>query len=216
MVLALALVVTWPFLGDVDHDPQKSAAAQGGYPGGGGSGVTGRPILDVAAFLPVIPGTVGLTCTNYHFSPVCCPEVTALGNGIVSSTSDSKDLALCAVPSASYVGGFIQNTSLSMFHTASDFSLAAGNGGSGCAPCGSGGVSGSGLPELEIVRQHRYRDQTEVSSFGPAVFSNYDVHLYLQHSGDGTSDTMRARPSTVRCTVPAASRHSPMIHLAGA
>lgn len=103
-------------------------------------------------------------------------------------TAPTKELPGSQIPTNSE-GSFIQNSTFSFYHTALDFGFGTASD-AGCSSCSSTGISGSGLPELEIVRRHRFRDQTEPSSFGPAVFSNYDIHLYLHHSGDGTTDTI--------------------------
>jgi hypothetical protein len=57
----------------------------------------------------------------------------------------------------------IDNYSLSYIHDASDYASQGG---------------------LRIQRRHRFRSMTEPSSFGPGVFSNYDIRLHLYNYGD--------------------------------
>jgi hypothetical protein len=42
------------------------------------------------------------------------------------------------------------------------------------------GKATSPVPQFSLERRHRYRDLTQVGSFGPGVFSQYDtkVHIY--------------------------------------
>jgi len=76
---------------------------------------------------------------------------------------------------------FVENQTMNYHHIAVDYSAAGGSASGGCAPCGNAGSpnNGANLPTLEIGRRHRYRDMTEVSSFGPGVFLNYDTKLHF-------------------------------------
>ena len=72
----------------------------------------------------------------------------------------------------------VNNIFANHHHISYDYKI--GKPGAGCAPCGSsGGANSSGLSELAIIRQHRYRESSRGGSFGPGVFTNYDSRLTL-------------------------------------
>ena len=86
---------------------------------------------------------------------------------------DKKYPAYVEMDPVSYQGSVIDNRTLNHHHIAYDFKPAIADG------CGSCGVPGfeSVMPQLVIERRHRYRDQTWLSSFGPGVYSNFDIAL---------------------------------------
>ena len=77
---------------------------------------------------------------------------------------------------------FIDNKTYNFIHEAVD--VAKGNQASGCAPCGASSP-GNGIPQASFLRIHRFRNTTEQSSFGPGVFSSWDISLSLFKDGQG-------------------------------
>ena len=72
----------------------------------------------------------------------------------------------------------IDNGNLTYRHEADDYAAAAQGG--GCAPCGGsalGDIDGTSRPSLRLRRIHRYDMQDWPSSYGPGVFSGYDLRL---------------------------------------
>jgi hypothetical protein len=55
---------------------------------------------------------------------------------------------------------------------------------SGCSSCGIGlGTVSTPKPTLQLARYCRFRDITEPSSFGPGIFSSFDISLSIMHDG---------------------------------
>ncbi len=75
-------------------------------------------------------------------------------------------------------GSYISFYSDIHIHDATDYLAPnASAGGSGCGSCGSSAPTVGKLESLEIKRYHNSRKITRYSSFGPGVYSNYDVQL---------------------------------------
>ena len=73
-------------------------------------------------------------------------------------------------------GSLIDNLSMSHIHFGVDYKVELKT--EGCAPCGAKS-SRSSVPVVGFMRYHRMRNVTEHSSFGPGIFSNWDVSLKL-------------------------------------
>jgi hypothetical protein len=75
------------------------------------------------------------------------------------------------------IGSTVDNVRMSHQHDATDYLVSMSQ--PSCSTC-SAGFDGTGLlPSLGIKRYHRYIDSDWHGSFGPGVFSNYDVMLNL-------------------------------------
>ncbi len=136
----------------------------------------------------VVGGTTLKTCINYSNvatkKPICEPCGTCTSeNGSSASESDSNTIT------GYDVGGVIASQSMIDFkfnhiHFAFDYNSLTAL--SGCAPCGADSSSKQNhLPSLVLGRYHRFRDITEQSSFGPGIFSNYDMTLTISPEGAG-------------------------------
>ncbi|MDA3961500.1 MAG: hypothetical protein PF961_11970, partial [Planctomycetota bacterium] len=101
-----------------------------------------------------------------------CPPTDAVGD-FNSSGQDPYGLV-------QQVASTINNAQLSHVHEASDFQFQLP---AGCAPCGSGGIAGTSLPQLSLQRRHRYLDVDHQGSFGPGVFAGFDVRLHFYDDG---------------------------------
>jgi len=194
LCLSLVLILVCPFLTTRrDTDPQKSASgqspivAQAIVAASVGQAVVaqsspGSPaVLPVSTLLPIIPGSTGFgsQCWNSTCGIFNCPTPggtpIALGSPPQFNPTTGVNLNTFTSPS------FVENQTMNYHHIAVDYSAAGGSASGGCAPCGNAGSpnNGANLPTLEIGRRHRYRDMTEVSSFGPGVFLNYDTKLHF-------------------------------------
>lgn len=93
----------------------------------------------------------------------------------------------CCPPESQGEGSIINKTAGSHYHHAFDYRtlLPSAQNQAGCAPCGAQtqGLPGS-LPGFEIKRIHQYRWLSQRSSFGPGVFSSYDISLELSTVGE--------------------------------
>ncbi|NRA37566.1 MAG: hypothetical protein HRU15_05460, partial [Planctomycetes bacterium] len=78
----------------------------------------------------------------------------------------------------------IDNHLLNYRHFGYDFFIEGSQ--EACSSCTSNSAQNS-LPAIGLTRIHRYMDIGRPSSFGPGVFSNYDVLLTLYHV-DGNND----------------------------
>jgi len=133
----------------------------------------------------VVGNTQLRTCVNYAKvateKPVCttCPDQCSY------SLASSDNNGFTAYDSQ---GVFTIASSIDFkfnhIHVASDY-----NGKTalpGCNTCGGDSAHTDDLPGLFINRFHRFRDITEQSSFGPGVFSNFDMSLILTPDGVGS------------------------------
>ncbi|MBX2850875.1 MAG: hypothetical protein KTR15_03915 [Phycisphaeraceae bacterium] len=77
----------------------------------------------------------------------------------------------------------IDNLGFNYHHYATDYGV--GRGSANCGSCASGLSGSSGLMELLIERRHRSRNMTELGSFGPGVYTNYDTKLFLNEIDGG-------------------------------
>lgn len=75
---------------------------------------------------------------------------------------------------------FVDDIQLDHFHEATDFATAIPE---GCTSCGGAAPTFGDMPRLELRRVHRYRHFDRQGSFGPGVFSNYDVRLQIAMGG---------------------------------
>jgi RHS repeat-associated protein len=106
----------------------------------------------------------------------------------------------------------LDNASFNYHHTAYDYrSAIMPSGSTGCSSCGGGadGVKAAGAAQvmpLLVERRHRYRDQANwQSSFGPGVFSNFDMQLALYASNLTSGGTASAYAPTVELFDPHAA-----------
>lgn len=75
---------------------------------------------------------------------------------------------------------FVDDIQLDHFHEATDFATSIPE---GCTSCGGAAPTFGDMPRLELRRVHRYRHFDRQGSFGPGVFSNYDVRLQIALGG---------------------------------
>ena len=141
--------------------------------GGGGA------IRAVENNTPPTPSTPGTTydynCNNKHFtcsrsSGYCepCGETSSGESWKCNETS----------------GSVLNNAALWHTHVATDYATSAKEGLFGCVSCGAASRPAIGaLPGLTLGRIHNYAFTGEHSSFGPGVYSSYDVSLELSTVG---------------------------------
>ena len=78
----------------------------------------------------------------------------------------------------------INLTAMLHSHEATDYLSSLMSDGAGCAPCGGSKPSTMGnLPSLRFDRIHNFSFTAQRSSFGPGVFSSYDISLELSTLG---------------------------------
>lgn len=103
---------------------------------------------------------------------------------------------------------FVDNSAWSHYHMAVDYRAGLPGTDGGCSPCG--GVTGASLPGalpgLELQRIHQYRWLANRSSFGPGVFSTYDISLELSTVGQswtnyGKQSVRLINPSTTMFSI---------------
>ena len=117
--------------------------------------------VPVATFVPLLVGP--------SFAPYTPVPITVIVNTpptlVVTVNSHNQSV--------------VDNSSFNYLHIAYDYQVPTmPSGAASCSSCGGGGASGAtNVMQLAIERVHRYRDQTWQSSFGPGVYSNYDVQL---------------------------------------
>ena len=107
------------------------------------------------------------TCNNLHFT--CYPDCKESSGWRCSQDSS-----------------IINHAALWHTHFATDYAILNGAdpSGSGCAPCGATRpVAVGALPGLTFGRYHNYAFTGQQSSFGPGVYSSYDVSLELSTAG---------------------------------
>ncbi len=191
-LLCTALMLWLLPLGD-----RQEIAGQGPPPppggGGGGGGEGGSDVLSLADAKPMAVGTPFSWCVNYP-----------LGNGetdcscLIGGWAGSNTSSGMGRPHGTCFRGasVIDNWSFNYVHSAQDYSGTAQSGTSAsCQTCtgSTGATSGSKWGELSIDRLHRFRDVGHISSFGPGVFSRFDIKLHLL---DNIMDTTGTFPST--------------------
>ena len=118
-------------------------------------------------------------CANRAGSaqPVPCPPLPQI------SSADSGGSPV--VPGSNTTGtSIIENFSFNYIHYAWDWQPVDFI--DGCGSCGGVSSQQHMVPTLQLKRYHRSRDMHEQSSFGPGVFSNYDLSLQLTVSGTGS------------------------------
>jgi YD repeat-containing protein len=79
---------------------------------------------------------------------------------------------------AASTGSYIDNATLNYIHDAIDYQIDRASS-KGCTSCGASGQAEPRLPTLMLTRYHRYKDMDLHGSFGPGVFSSYDLMLNL-------------------------------------
>ena len=113
-------------------------------------------------------------------------SATQSGSGKTKSEAESaakKDLCKAAIAKSVSNGTSItDNMSYNHIHDATDYAPASLQG-QGCSPCGGANDTLSGGISLGLMRFHRFRNMTEMSSFGPGIFSNFDVSVSLFDAG---------------------------------
>ena len=108
--------------------------------------------------------TSSSSCSNKH------------GNSTCSS-------CLCDETQTSTGSSVINTTALWHTHLATDYASNVSGSSSGCAPCGATSSKAGILPSLNFGRIHNYAFTAQQSSYGPGVFSSYDVSLQLSTVG---------------------------------
>ncbi|QNN21559.1 hypothetical protein HED60_04475 [Planctomycetales bacterium ZRK34] len=119
------------------------------------------------------------TCANIHFKT--CTEDCGDDKVTLSWYKDEPEPECPAGYHSD--GSLIDNFTYNYHHFGYDYRL--GRTGSGCTSCGAGGASRDKLLNLQLQRRHRSRDMTQVGSFGPGIFSEYDfrAHVYPVNGG---------------------------------
>lgn len=110
----------------------------------------------------------------------CLDDRKKKGQGTEPPKSETEHLSL------------VDNRSFNYIHWANDYRLLPVDG--DCVPCVDDEdqvLPGVRYPILEWIRVHRYRDTSEHSSFGPGVYSPYDLHLQIDRFGNQASDPHR-------------------------
>jgi RHS repeat-associated protein len=108
------------------------------------------------------------------YSDSAKPLASSPADGPCLSDNCDDQVAAQKSPGASYV----DNVRLGHRHSASDYAINSVDG-MGCSSCGASGEVGGTLPSLKIKRIHRYDNIDWHASFGPGVFSAYDLSLTL-------------------------------------
>ncbi|MCM8539997.1 MAG: PA14 domain-containing protein, partial [Lentisphaeraceae bacterium] len=91
---------------------------------------------------------------------------------------------------------YIDNLTYSYMHDAIDYSSVSSA--KGCEPCGTSSPKGYVVP-LELYRLHKFREMSQRGSFGPGVFSNFDIYMTLfQLNGKPAVDVYFAADITNR------------------
>jgi RHS repeat-associated protein len=126
------------------------------------------------------PGNPSTTCNNTNVLLCChCDPIT--GKLVCPAAGQTSDE--CPAVDLSCQGSLIENIGKNHHHTAWDYYVDPTPGKAGCSSCGGHAPDASEstlLPTLGIKRTHNYRFQYAItSSFGPGVYSNYDVSLGL-------------------------------------
>jgi RHS repeat-associated protein len=99
-------------------------------------------------------------------------------------------------PTTSCVGSRVDNLRWSFTQDNVDFTTGPANSDLAAACGASASVSGQ-LPSLQLRRYHRPRLVSQVSSFGPGVFSNFDAKVSFYRQGlDGHPDAIFFDPET--------------------
>ncbi len=150
----------------------------------------------VAAEKTTSPGdanTKDENCKNKSTICVPCCEGTESPGG-----TETQDTSKC--------GSFIDQSAWSYYHFAWDYRAPSTGNGQGCSPCGgvSNALPGT-LPPFELKRIHQYRWLSNRSSFGPGVFSGYDISLELSTVGQSWTNYGK---TSVRLIHPATSMFS--------
>ena len=134
----------------------------------------------------VVGGTFLSTCQNYGnvSTRTCYDCVNSVPCVVVPCTTAS----LTAYDSHGLIN--VASTidfKFNHIHSATDYNSLVSLG--GCNSCGGDDSKQNHLPSLSLKRLHRFRDITEQSSFGPGIFSNYDITLTI--SADGAGNRIR-------------------------
>ena len=159
-------------------------------------GEGGAQIMPLSSALDLTRSQAPNNCKNYKWKSCTYHQCCTMPDGTQTSCNiktfgywvpiDDTSNCPAAQEGWSYQGSQIDNISFNHLHQAIDYSPPEPP--AGCSSCGTGGCgTGSSpedmLPTLGLMRVHRFRDITEQGSFGPGVFSNYDVNLRLETQG---------------------------------
>jgi len=154
------------------------------YNAGNGNNGNGNNDTGVNTYADRCPSPT-LQVVPLNFPP---PTPTVLYFMCLTDPTQSGDGTLTAINTVYPQNCVIDERSLSYVHDSPDISgMLTPH--SGCSSC-SGGSSPSnaldgGLIPAFLTRSHRFRDMTQMSSFGPGVFCNYNVQLQIAQLDSG-------------------------------
>lgn len=142
------------------------------------SSVSAQDTISLSDAKTAINTTTITNCANRDGAaqPIPCPPVPQIasadgsGSPVMSNTNSVGQ-------------SIIENFSFNYIHYAWDWQVV--NHSDGCVTCGVIKQQHP-VPTLELKRYHRFRDVHEQSSFGPGVFSNYDMNLQISADGVGS------------------------------
>ena len=135
------------------------------------------------------------TCNNFETRTYCWSD-TDSGSicGVPWETSTLQCIQITDTTGGDHssYASFIDNWTFNYIHMSTDIHTDPKN--SGCGPCGASSASSS-VPKVYLVRSHRFRNTTEQSSFGPGIFSNWDINIKLFKDENGRNRVDLSNPS---------------------
>ena len=139
-------------------------------------------------------GSSRSTCCNYGTKTICStsPPCVECGQSCGYASIVCVEVEDTSGGENQSYASFIDNWTFNYIHYAADVKLESNAG--GCGPCGAGGPSTS-IPRVHLNRIHRFRNTTEQSSFGPGIFSNFDITLKLFKDSKGRNRVDMSDPS---------------------
>ena len=134
------------------------------------------------------------TCCNYGTKLICStsPPCVECGESCYGGVTVCVEVEDTSGGDNESRASFIDNWTFNYIHSSADVKLES-NGG-GCSSCGSDGPS-TNIPRVHLNRIHRFRNTTEQSSFGPGIFSSWDITLKLFKDDKGRNRVDLSDPS---------------------
>ncbi|MCM8529103.1 MAG: PA14 domain-containing protein, partial [Lentisphaeraceae bacterium] len=124
-------------------------------------------------------------CSNYNTPNLCeycndCGKIVKLDTSNDDCVEDEGEKE--KAKNNACTTSFVETLSYSYIHDVTEYSVSSI--GEGCGPCSGGSaVGGSSFPGITFERFHKFREMAQRGSFGPGIFSNFDVYMTLFVSG---------------------------------
>lgn len=130
------------------------------------------------------------SCDNVSYfkldtCPLCpklpCSSIKVAGGGD-NTTSSAGSTDSTVGPMSLVQTSFVDNIFANHHHYAVDYQVGRPSG--GCSTCGGSSLLDDKLMNMYLERRHRYRETSRGGSFGPGVFSNFDIRLDVFRDND--------------------------------